>query len=249
MTDVGNAAEEVAAVIASRIASGEYPPGSKLPTIRELAEEREVSRSTASRAVLILEESMLVKTSPRQGTKVVDSWRHSGIRAWGLLLREPADNAEWLREWLIDANMLREMVTARVLGEVMRSGAPTVKEVVAPRLAKLEALVESGCTDHLALTQAEFDIVIELLHLTHHPALISLLQEAFFLVARTPRLLQLLSPEPRTMVQRWRALLALIDVVDPETAAAMLIPMIKVPSGEGLKIFDAWIGTAGEAGD
>lgn len=46
--------------IAERIAAGEYPPGSKIPSYSQLASLYSVSISTAQRAVMALEERGIV---------------------------------------------------------------------------------------------------------------------------------------------------------------------------------------------
>jgi GntR family transcriptional regulator len=49
--------DQLVAVIRERIASGDYPPGSKLPTARELADEFDISARTVTDALAILRES------------------------------------------------------------------------------------------------------------------------------------------------------------------------------------------------
>ncbi|GLY87763.1 winged helix-turn-helix domain-containing protein [Actinoallomurus iriomotensis] len=49
--------DQLTAVIRERIASGEYPRGSKLPTARELADEFGISARTVTDALAVLRES------------------------------------------------------------------------------------------------------------------------------------------------------------------------------------------------
>lgn len=63
--------EAMADHIAARIASGDLPPGSRLPAEVDLAEEYRVGLSTARRAVKELRERGLVQTLPVKGTFVV----------------------------------------------------------------------------------------------------------------------------------------------------------------------------------
>ncbi|WP_245714560.1 winged helix-turn-helix domain-containing protein [Micromonospora inyonensis] len=51
---------EVAEDIAARIKSGEYAPGDRLPTYRELSDLYRVSVTTVQRAVIILQDRGLV---------------------------------------------------------------------------------------------------------------------------------------------------------------------------------------------
>ena len=63
---------EIADDLSARIRSGEYPPGSKLPTLRELAALYSVSVSTIQRALDRVDERGLIISSQGRGTFVVD---------------------------------------------------------------------------------------------------------------------------------------------------------------------------------
>jgi DNA-binding GntR family transcriptional regulator len=67
---------QIAAALRDRIASGEYPPGSKLPPIassrdaRGLAEEFGVTVNTIKKSLAILREEGLIESVPGYGTFV-----------------------------------------------------------------------------------------------------------------------------------------------------------------------------------
>lgn len=54
------------------IAAGEYPPGSKLPSVRELAQEAGVNPNTAQRAFTELERDGLIYTQRTSGKYVTE---------------------------------------------------------------------------------------------------------------------------------------------------------------------------------
>lgn len=56
----------------SRIRSGEYAPGARLPSYRELADIYDVSVSTASKAIALLVERGLIYGETGRGTFVED---------------------------------------------------------------------------------------------------------------------------------------------------------------------------------
>jgi DNA-binding GntR family transcriptional regulator len=60
--------EQVARRIEDAITSGEFPPGSRLPAQKQMADEAGVSEHTVNAAVAILRERGLVYTVPRLGT-------------------------------------------------------------------------------------------------------------------------------------------------------------------------------------
>ncbi|MEY9489053.1 GntR family transcriptional regulator [Streptomyces calvus] len=65
--------EQIAAVLAARIADGTYPPRRRIPSEAAIVEEFSVSRPTARAAVQLLVERGLVRTVRGKGSYVVDS--------------------------------------------------------------------------------------------------------------------------------------------------------------------------------
>jgi GntR family transcriptional regulator len=60
--------EIVAADLRRRLAAGEWDHGAALPTVNELAEHYEVSRTTVTRTLRVLAGEGLVRVVPRWGT-------------------------------------------------------------------------------------------------------------------------------------------------------------------------------------
>jgi GntR family transcriptional regulator len=60
----------LAAIIGSRIESGEYPKGSRIPTESEIVDTWEVARTTARRAIALLREQGLIDIVPQRGSYV-----------------------------------------------------------------------------------------------------------------------------------------------------------------------------------
>lgn len=56
----------------TRIVTGEYPPGARLPSVRELAEEAAVNPNTMQRALIALENRGLVYTRRTAGRFVTE---------------------------------------------------------------------------------------------------------------------------------------------------------------------------------
>ena len=70
--------EQVRAHIAGLIASGELPPGTRLPTVRRLAAELDLAANTAARVYRELEADGMVATHGRRGTFVTSSVTEAG---------------------------------------------------------------------------------------------------------------------------------------------------------------------------
>jgi DNA-binding transcriptional regulator YhcF (GntR family) len=62
--------EQLRRQIASRVASGELPPGTRLPTVRSLAAELDLAVNTVARTYKELESDGVVATEGRRGTFV-----------------------------------------------------------------------------------------------------------------------------------------------------------------------------------
>ena len=62
---------QLAEIIRERIASGEYPKGSRLPSESDLMEEFEIGRNTARRAVAVLRDEGIVETVATRGSYVL----------------------------------------------------------------------------------------------------------------------------------------------------------------------------------
>jgi GntR family transcriptional regulator len=62
---------QLAEIIRGRIASGEYPTGSRLPSESDFMEEFEIGRNTARRAVAVLRDEGVVETVATRGSYVL----------------------------------------------------------------------------------------------------------------------------------------------------------------------------------
>src|SRR5215203_93154 len=63
-----NAVQDIVSYVLDRLASGLYPPGGRLPTSREMAEELGVHRNTVAKAYKSLVELSVISSTPGRGT-------------------------------------------------------------------------------------------------------------------------------------------------------------------------------------
>ncbi|WP_434969750.1 GntR family transcriptional regulator [Microbacterium sp. bgisy207] len=100
--------EQLRAQYVAAIASGELPPGSRLPTVRRLAGDLGVAPGTVARAYRELEASGLIETRGRHGTFVsVDE-----NAALGQIQRAAAAFAEQVRGLRVDTDQALAAVSA-----------------------------------------------------------------------------------------------------------------------------------------
>jgi DNA-binding transcriptional regulator YhcF (GntR family) len=104
--------EQVRAGFVAAIAAGDLAAGSRLPTVRRLAEDLGVAPGTVARAYRELEASGLVETRGRNGTVV----SFSGDPAHQQAQRAAAAFAEQIRSLAVDADEAIALVTAALRG-------------------------------------------------------------------------------------------------------------------------------------
>ncbi len=64
--------QQVAAILRERIASGEYPPGGRVPSVIALSQELDVAAGTVRKALTALQREGLVESRVGWGTFVTD---------------------------------------------------------------------------------------------------------------------------------------------------------------------------------
>lgn len=99
MPQSANSAERIAALLQERIASGEYAPGTFLPSERQLAEQLSTSRRTLSAAFRLLAQKGVLVSDPGRGTMVRSVVDILNDRAVGIIhdVYQPSTSPESLR--------------------------------------------------------------------------------------------------------------------------------------------------------
>lgn len=77
--------------IRARIGDGSLPPGTPLPSVRQLAAELGINPNTVAKATMLLERDGLVRTVPRRGMFVAEGARERAIVAAGRGVEEAVD--------------------------------------------------------------------------------------------------------------------------------------------------------------
>ncbi|WP_203579233.1 GntR family transcriptional regulator [Microbacterium hibisci] len=104
--------EQLRAGLIDAVASGELAPGSRLPTVRRLAEDLGIAPGTVARAYRELEAAGIIETRGRNGTFVA----FDADPARQQLQRAAAAFAAQVRELRLDADEALAMVTAALRG-------------------------------------------------------------------------------------------------------------------------------------
>lgn len=153
---------QVVRAIATRILSGEFRPGSLLPSETELCETLKISRSALREAIRVLSAKGLVRTRPRVGTQVRE------IEDWSLLDPEMLEwsmacppNPEFVRS-LLEARRVIEPAAARFAA--LRASAKDVAELE----TAYERMERTMPDDIVAFNVADVDFHRSLLRASHN---------------------------------------------------------------------------------
>lgn len=146
--------QQVAELVHGRIIDGTYPPGSKLPHQRVLAEHLDVSPTVIRESLALLVSSGLIRTRSGQGTFVVDV-PDTALR-FPVWVRDPRSSEE-----LDDAIEAREILEQNVVAlAVERRTAADIKalraivELMSEHAGDPERFAETDLAFHLTLARA-----------------------------------------------------------------------------------------------
>lgn len=149
----GSAVSEVARQMTSFIVQGRFPPGSRLPPERQLAESLGVGRSAVREALAALEILGLVQVRPGSGTYIRDSISEllPTTLSWGLMLS--AGHTAQLSEVRSALEVRAAVLAAERVDE---SGAAALRshlDAMEARTGDLSAFVEADAAFHVELAR------------------------------------------------------------------------------------------------
>ena len=139
--------ETVIEQIKYQILSGEYSPGDKLPTLRELCEIFDVSRSVINAVVVDLESNGYIKTVPTKWIEVAD-WKNESN--FSIL-------ADLVTFGLLDEKQLKDILDARKYLELecTRKACENANESAKSRM---QALLIEEAAEHDPQKRAAYDL-------------------------------------------------------------------------------------------
>ena len=156
----GSAVADVARQMTSLIAGGTFPPGSRLPPERQLAESLGVGRSAVREALAALEILGLVSVRPGSGTYIRDSMSEllPTTLSWGLMLS--AEHTAQLSEVRSALEVRAAVLAAGRAGEEDLQRLRTHLEAMEASTQDLGAFIEADAGFHLQLARAAGNEVI-----------------------------------------------------------------------------------------
>ncbi|MDT9000646.1 PLP-dependent aminotransferase family protein [Paucibacter sp. APW11] len=130
--------QELAQTLSQRIQAGEWAPGERLPSLRELCTAERLSMATAKRALELLQDQGLVQVRPQSGIFVAEPARAaaSGRAAESAVLPE-VNELRHLRERMLGLMQLAEQPLPVALQMAGPSAALLPAEAMARSIARL----------------------------------------------------------------------------------------------------------------
>ncbi|WP_337060865.1 FadR/GntR family transcriptional regulator [Kineococcus sp. G2] len=150
----GSAVAEVARQMTSLIARGQFPPGSRLPPERQLAEALGVGRSAVREALAALEILGLVQVRPGSGTYIRDSMSEllPTTLSWGLMLS--AEHTAHLSEVRSALEVRAASLAAERIDDEDLQRLRTHLEAMEAHTTDRQAFIEADAGFHLHLARA-----------------------------------------------------------------------------------------------
>lgn len=151
--------QQAAAAIATAIQRGDYKPGQRIPSERDLAEEHQVSRPTIREALIALEVTGLVRSRHGSGIFVVDN---PPVGPLSISLDIGAFE-------LTEARRLFE-------GETAALAAVSISDEDLARLEELIAEMDRENQEHVAGEQADREFHLVIARATQNSAIVSVIE-------------------------------------------------------------------------
>lgn len=175
----------IANQIKAKVEGGEYAPGARLPSERELAEVLNVSRPSVREALIALEIEGYVEV--RVGTGVFVTGPAGSADASRAPVRGPAANAGQLDVGAHDVLEVRLLVEPRCAALAAKNGTPEQLQLIADAVAAMESPVGRAAHDdsfHIAIAEASGNVALastvqNLLHLSGGSQIVSKLNQHY----------------------------------------------------------------------
>lgn len=225
--------DAVARTISRHILDGTYPPGSRLPSVRALAEAHDVNVSTIQRVLAQLEERRLVRAHDRSGVEVRDVRRSGGTSTWPLVLERASVDPGPAVELLRDALAIRRMLAAEVLRGI---AARPREEYEATLRSAMETLAEEVARDEPSpdrLLEADCEVLRTLLVAARRPAILGILNDLQSMIAATPVLVESFYRDPSAILRSWQAVSTLLAMGGVDDSALGLVQSTLITIDEG----------------
>jgi GntR family transcriptional repressor for pyruvate dehydrogenase complex len=204
----GTVVEHATEQIAFRIASGIYPPGARLPSVRNLAQEFKINPSTVQVVLAHLQTAGFVEAHQRLGVVVRDVQLLGGIETWRFLFRFSQQLPDLAVRMLKDILATRLMLVASACREIATDPRRFDPTAVRRAINQLELLVASNPDDMSHVARAELHVVRTIIVTADQGLAVAVLNSVGEMLIEVPDVLRTMYADPELHVTFWKAFLA-----------------------------------------
>lgn len=231
--------ERIADELSRRILRGEFAPGTRLPSVRNLAAEYEVNVSTVQRVLVVVQERGLAVAKDRAGIEVLDPSITGGTALWPFLLGSEGtlDRAAAL---LLDALAARRLLAASVVRQLAELPPDTYLEGLATAVGSFAEVVQRSPSDLRALSASETGIIRSLLLATERPAVLAIFNDITQMLAASTGALAAIYADPSLTLSAWSAFVEEARSGDIRPYAAMAEAVLETMDAKIVASFRAY---------
>lgn len=236
----GTVVEQIVSELCRGIFRGEYAPGTKLPSLRTLAGEHDVTLPTMQRVISRMEELGIIRVRQGSGVRVLDPMTNAHPAAlpyWFDALRDQPREAARLLAGFMELRI--ELGLGRLIAV---RGERELTELEA-LLEDFEAGAREGMTPEEAL-EADFALMRGVLRLKPQIAYSSILNVFERLTRSIPELIKAMYDPPARNAAGWRAFLeqARDESISDEVLRQRVVGLLKAFDMITLARFEAELG-------
>ena len=231
--------EQASDRLAFAIASGEYPPGARLPSVRSLAAQYGINPSTVQVVLARLTSVGFVEAHDRVGYVVRDIRLVGGIETWRHLFRFSRQLPDLAAAMLADILATRRRLVEDAVRLLARGAAPYDPGPVR-RAADQFELLAAGSADTAVLARAELHTLRLTIAATGQGLALAVFNSVSDMLLAVPEALAVLYRDAPLHVAAWRGLLAAWEAgTIAEQNAAVLGTLMAQRDGETVTRFRA----------
>ncbi|MFF2555424.1 winged helix-turn-helix domain-containing protein [Nocardia sp. NPDC058058] len=202
--------------LGTRVVTGHYRPGTLLPSVRKLADEFGISKSTAQVALSRLEASRFVIAERGRGFVVQDVRRCGGFDVYGTVFRlSMADPPHAVAIFTDIVNLGRDLIID-LLGDYFQLSPRPAHGKLTALVDAMEVSARRPQINHTGFLLAEFGLLREIALTIGQSATVALLNSLSGVILQVPQAVDAYyASDPSAHVLIWRALVNALDRPEP----------------------------------
>lgn len=205
--DNASAVEKTASAIAFAIASGKFPAGSRLPSVRQLAQDFGINPNTVQVALGRLQVSGFASAHPRLGLVVRDIEQFGGISAWRYVFKSAQKLPGRASKICADLLEMRLVLLTAALQKIAAEPRSYDAEPVRRAVEKLALIVGTTPDDVTGIARAELHAIRALVLVVGQSVVTAVLNSIGEIYLEVPAMIDAMYVQPEDHVALWHEVL------------------------------------------